>query len=99
MANAKYPLLRFSQSLLGFIKRDDYEIYVMGHSCSITDRTLLNMLFENENCRRIHVFHYKGMESYLRTAYNIARNFNDKVKLREVLMPFDPRLRMSNNDM
>lgn len=82
------------QDLLGFIKRGEYEIYVMGHSCSITDRTLLNMLFENEYCKKIHVFHYKGITSYLRTTYNIARNFTDKVKMREVLMPFDRELTM-----
>ena len=82
------------QDLLGFIKRGEYEIYVMGHSCSITDRTLLNMLFENEYCKKIHVFHYKGMTSYLRTTYNIARNFTDKVKMREVLMPFNADLTM-----
>ncbi|NQD71981.1 hypothetical protein HP439_14740 [Sphingobacterium shayense] len=82
------------QDLLGFIKRGNYEIYVMGHSCSITDRTLLNMLFEDKHCEKIHVFHYNGMASYLRTTYNIARNFTDKVKMREVLMPFNPKLTM-----
>lgn len=80
--------------LLGFIAKGNYEIYILGHSCSITDRTLLNMLFENKYCQKIHVFHYRGMESYLTTAYNIARNFKDKVKLRSVLQPFNENLRM-----
>ncbi len=80
------------QKLLGFIEMGIYEIYILGHSCSITDRTLLNMLFENKNCKKIHIYHYKGIESYMKTAYNIARNFNDKVKLRKVLMPFNPYL-------
>src|SRR5690606_9372443 len=82
------------QELLGFTETPKYEIYVMGHSCAITDRTLLNMLFENERCKKIHVFHHKGMESYLNTSYNIARNFKDKVKLREVLQPFNKLLEM-----
>lgn len=80
------------QDLLGFIEKGDYEIYVVGHSCSITDRTLLKMLFENEYCKKIHVMHHKGMDSYLKTAYNISRNFDNKIKLRKVLQPFDPKL-------
>src|SRR5690606_22342678 len=78
------------QELLGFTAKGDYEVYVMGHSCSITDRTLLNMLFENKYCKRIHIFHYEGIKSYLKTTYNIARNFKDKVKMREVVQPFNP---------
>ncbi|MGJ1283691.1 AbiH family protein [Sphingobacterium spiritivorum] len=85
----------YYQKILGFIARGDYEIFVIGHSCSITDRTLLNMLFENEACKKIHVYHYKGIDSYLSTTYNIARNFKDKVKLREVLMPYNPNLNMN----
>ena len=80
------------QNLLGFISKGDYDIYVIGHSCSTTDRTLLNMLFENEACKNIHLYHYNGIESYLATAYNIARNFNDKVKLRKVLQPYNANL-------
>lgn len=82
------------QELLGFTAKGDYEVYVMGHSCSITDRTLLNMLFENKYCKKIHVFHYEGIKSYLKTTYNIARNFTDKVKMREVVQPFSPDLKM-----
>ncbi len=80
------------QQLLGFIAKGDYDIYVIGHSCSTTDRTLLNMLFENDACKKINVYHYSGIDSYLATSYNIARNFNDKVRLRKVLQPFNPNL-------
>lgn len=82
------------KNLLSFTQRGFYELYVLGHSCSITDRTLLNMLFENRSCIRIHVFHYNGINSYINTAYNISRNFKDKVKLRKVLQPYDPTLTM-----
>lgn len=82
------------RKLLGFIAKGDYEINILGHSCSITDRTLLNMLFENEYCKKIHVSHYRGMDSYLTTTYNVARNFKDKVKLRSVLQHFNPKLKM-----
>ncbi|WP_409150185.1 AbiH family protein [Sphingobacterium sp. BS-2] len=94
MKSFHYLRNRRYQKLLQFISYEDYEVYVMGHSCSITDRTLLKMLFEKRECKRIYVFHYNGQESYFKTAYNIARNFTDKVKLREVLMPYDESLKM-----
>src|SRR5699024_5450001 len=72
------------QKLLGFIEKGDYEIFVIGHSCSITDRTLLSMMFEHEHCKKIHVCHYQELPSYRKTTYNIARNFKDKVKMRQV---------------
>lgn len=82
------------QDLLGFIEKGDYEIFVIGHSCSITDRTLLSMMFEHEHCKKIYVLHYKGLSSYLKTTYNIARNFKDKVKMRKVVQPFNKHLEM-----
>lgn len=82
------------QNLLGFIDCGDYEIYVLGHSCGITDRTLLNMLFENDFCKKIHVFHYDGINSYMNTSYNISRNFKNKIKLRKVLQPYNENLNM-----
>lgn len=80
------------QSLLGFIEQGPYEIYIVGHSCSITDRTLLKMLFENDLCVKIHIMHYNGLKSYMKTAFNISRNFTSKIKLRKVLQPYDPNL-------
>ncbi|WP_437918593.1 AbiH family protein [Sphingobacterium sp. LRF_L2] len=83
------------QELLAFINGPiPYEIYILGHSCSITDRTLLKMIFEHENCKSINIFHYRGMDSYIKTAYNVARNFSDKVKMRNVVKPFDTSLSM-----
>lgn len=82
------------QKLLGFLHLGEYEIYILGHSCGITDRTLLNMLFEDIFCKKIHLFHYNGIKSYMNTSYNIARNFKNKVKLRQVLQPYNDNLKM-----
>ena len=88
----KYLRKNNYQNLIGFTQIDDYEIYVIGHSCSITDRTLLKMLFENPHCKKIHVMH-RGMSSYMSICFNISRNFSDKIKMRKVLQPFDPKLK------
>ena len=37
--------------LLSYIESDDFQIYIMGHSCGNSDRTLLNTLFERKRLR------------------------------------------------
>lgn len=88
----KYLRKNNYQNLIEFTDLANYEIYVIGHSCSITDRTLLKMLFENSNCKKIHVLH-RGMSSYMSICYNISRNFSDKIKMRKVLQPYDESLK------
>jgi hypothetical protein len=64
-----------------FMESGEYEIFIMGHSCGISDRTLLNRLFEHKNCQSIRVFYHKkddGSDNYDDIMYNIYRIFNDK---------------------
>lgn len=72
--------------LLSFINSDKYQIFVFGHSCGNSDRTLLNTLFENENCVSIKPFYYKrenGTDNYSDITRNISRNFSIKSLMRE----------------
>lgn len=66
-----------------FIESEPYQIVIMGHSCGISDRTLLNTLFEHKNCVSIKPYYYKrddGNDNYIELVQNITRNFNeDKV--------------------
>ncbi len=62
----------------------------MGHSCGLSDRTLLSKLFEHENCVSIKPFYYeykdkKGeiKDDYSDKVRNISRNFKDKTIMRE----------------
>lgn len=96
MKSFQYFRSDYYQNLLGFVESGEFEVYVLGHSCSITDRTLLNMVFEHEHCNEINLFHYNGVESYNKTAFNVARNFKDKVKLRKVLKPFNAKYDMKS---
>lgn len=73
-----------------FIESESFQVYVMGHSCGNSDRTLLNKIFEHENCVSIKPFYhaYKDKEgddrdNYTEIVRNITRNFNDKQLLRE----------------
>jgi hypothetical protein len=84
-----YLLTNNFKRLLDFINANEYQIYIMGHSCGISDRTLLNKLFEHNNCKSINLYyHYKddGTDDYTNLVQNISRNFNDKSKMREIVV-------------
>lgn len=73
------------KNLLRTINGNYYQVYIVGHSCGNTDRTLLNTIFEHDNCLSVKVFyhqHERG-DNYLDIYKNISRNFNDKRKLRD----------------
>lgn len=75
------------QRLIEFIESDYYQVFVMGHSCGNSDRTLLNTLFEHENCLSIKpYFHQYGEKeeynNYSDIVRNISRNFRDKPAMR-----------------
>lgn len=74
------------KQLLEFINADDYQIFIFGHSCGISDRTLLNTLFEHENCVSIKPFYHKKSsteDNYSDIVRNISRNFNNKSVMRD----------------
>ena len=71
---------------LEFIESGTYQVIIMGHSCGISDRTLLNTLFEHENCVSIKpYYHKKGEEddNYIELVQNISRNFTDMKLMRD----------------
>lgn len=69
--------------LLSFVESEEYQIFVFGHSCGNSDRTLLNTLFEHKNCVSIKVFYAEALDNYSDVVRNISRNFNDKVSFRD----------------
>lgn len=72
--------------VLSFIESGFYQVFIMGHSCGLSDRTLLNTLFEHENCVSIKPFYYKkkdGTDNYTELVQNIYRNFTDKKMMRD----------------
>lgn len=74
------------RNLLDFIESDTYQIYIMGHSCGNSDRTLLNTLFEHRNCVSIKPFYHKrddGSDNYMELVQNISRNFTDMKLMRD----------------
>lgn len=71
---------------LEYINSGNFQVFIFGHSCGISDRTLLNTIFEHENCASIKLFYHQKAEdidNYSDIVRNISRNFNDKAKMRD----------------
>lgn len=74
------------REMLSYIESAPYQIYIMGHSCGLSDKTLLNTLFEHENCVSIKPFYYineEGRDNYTDIVQNISRNFTDMKLMRD----------------
>ncbi len=74
------------RKLLNWIESNDYQIFIMGHSCGLSDRTLLNTLFEHTNCKSIKIFYHQkpdGSDNFTELSQNISRHFNKKSMMRE----------------
>ncbi len=77
------------KNLLDYVDSEKYQIYIMGHSCGLSDRTLLNTIFEHENCRSIKIFYHKKeneTDNYTEIVQNISRHFKDKALMREKIV-------------
>lgn len=74
------------REMLSYIESSPYQIYIMGHSCGLSDKTLLNTLFEHDNCVSIKPFYYvnnEGSDNYTEIVQNISRNFTDMKLMRD----------------
>ena len=74
------------RKMLSFIEMDAYQVCIMGHSCGISDRTLLKKLFEHKNCVSIKPYYHQkkdGTDDYWDIVCNIARNISDPSLMRD----------------
>lgn len=81
--------------LINYLYGDYYEVYLLGHSCSVTDRVLLKKVFENPKCLSIKIIPRNGnKDEYLRfqnfreISFNIARIFDDNGLMRDKVIPY-----------
>ena len=76
------------RNVLSFIESAPFQVLIMGHSCSNSDRTLLNTIFEHPNCLSIKPYYYvtdkeKVTDNYTELVQHISRNFNDMKLMRD----------------
>jgi len=74
------------RDMLAFIESAPYQLCIMGHSCGLSDRTLLSTLFEHPNCVSIKPYYHKkedGSDNHRELVQNIARSFTDPRLMRD----------------
>ena len=76
-------------NLLNYLEESEFDVYVIGHSCGLSDRTLLKTIFEHKHCLAIQNFHYKGESEDFEKRIEMSRHFSNKVLMRERILPFD----------
>src|SRR5690606_25108531 len=71
--------------LVRFIDSDDFQVYILGHSCGLSDRTMLNMIFEHSQCKSIKIFYHgtKEKNNYTALTHEISRHFRSKGEMRK----------------
>ena len=72
------------RDLISFIDGDEYQVLVLGHSCGLSDRTMLQMIFQHDNCRSIKLYYHgdKDSNNHKQTLHEVARHFKDKELMR-----------------
>ena len=88
-----YLLTSNYQNFSDFLENDSFEVYILGHSCGLSDRTMLNKIVEHDNCRRIKIFYYKINSSendFVEKTYELSRHFSltNKTRMRDIIEPF-----------
>lgn len=76
------------KNLLDLIDSRNFQVYIMGHSCGLSDRVLLNTIFEHENCQSIKIFYHEqeGKDDFTDITMNISRHFKNKARMREIIV-------------
>ena len=78
-------------NLIRFIDSMPFQVFILGHSCGLSDRTMLNMIFEHENCKSIKIYYHgdKDNNSYAALTEEISRHFKNKAQMRRKIVSFD----------
>jgi hypothetical protein len=80
------------RELVRFLNSDDYQVYIMGHSCGLSDRTMFKEIFDHDNCKSVKIFHYQKSETendYWEKTVNLGRHFSDKGRMRKLIVEFN----------
>jgi len=84
------------RNLFEFLDKKDekFEVFIMGHSCGLSDRLLFTHIFEHLNFNSVKIYYYDkpdGTNDFFERTQEISRYFrlDAKHKMRKVLVPFN----------
>lgn len=73
---------------------NSFTVKIIGHSCGLSDRILLNTIFEHPNCKSIKIYYYQKNENdndYFEKTQEISRHFKSSAKgnMRNKIISFE----------
>lgn len=77
------------KEIISYVNDELFELFVAGHSLSLSDRVLLKTIVEHENCKMIRFFHKGEYEDYRTLVGAMTRHFDDKIEMRNKFLPYD----------
>lgn len=80
------------RNLIRFLNEDYYQVYVLGHSCGLSDRTMFKEIFDHENCKSVKILHHKRTDcttDFFDKTINLGRHFTDKGRMRKLIVNFN----------
>lgn len=81
------------RELLTFLETDYFQVCIYGHSCGLSDRIMLNEIFEHKNCISIKIY-YRDKSDYETKTMEISRHFNSNKEMRRKILDFDTNCRI-----
>ncbi|MGB7529238.1 AbiH family protein [Sphingobacterium cellulitidis] len=79
-------------NLIRFLNQGKFRVFILGHSCGLSDRTMFKEIFDHENCKSVRVFHYTdptGKNDFFDKTINLGRHFSDKGRMRKLVVNFN----------
>ncbi len=83
LKNANYS------NLIRFLNQGNFRVYILGHSCGLSDRTMFKEIFDHEKCKSVRIFHYtnsEGKNDFFDKTINLGRHFTDKGRMRRLII-------------
>lgn len=82
------------RKLIDFLQKDEFDVFVLGHSCGASDGTTMRRIFDSPNCRKINICHI-GSDEYQTKTMDIKRHCLSEV-VHDKIQPFDVKLEFPN---
>lgn len=87
----KYFQNQHYQDLMAFLDSGQFEVFVLGHSLGLSDRTMLQAIFNSDHLEKVQLFYYEkdGKNNFVEMTHQLSRHFTDKNRMRVKVVSFD----------
>ncbi|MCU4174602.1 AbiH family protein [Carboxylicivirga sp. N1Y90] len=75
-----YLFTKNEEILKKHLNSEEFNVFVLGHSCGISDNLILSQILNSKAIHKIYPFYYKDRDGYFNTMVNIDRIIDDYSK-------------------